>query len=314
MTIVGTVDVVGRYDGRQMNKGFKKSSKATKAFSQTLGRLKYAIGGALAGFTAMKAFNFAGKFIATGDALSKTSRRLGVTIEQMQVYNRAALLGGLSTEEMAKALEKLNEVRGKATMGGKTQLEAFARLSLSASAPLELILKRLMAIEDIGERTALARVLLGKSGTKALELASADFTNIYKTLKDTNQLLSTSEGRNLEEISDKWLELTTKLEAFGGRLVVSLGPGISKGISIIERYLEVAGILGGGDTSTPSDSYFAGGQMITAGLASRENAERFGEAYAVTRRMAASVLETSADVARSVQNALGGPRAPTSEF
>lgn len=87
---------------------------------------------ALSGLAGFSLSGIVEKFVSLGDSVDKAAKRAGVATGALQQLRYAARLGGMSSEQMDKSLEKLTETMGQA-MSGKNAAAAdmFRHLGIS---------------------------------------------------------------------------------------------------------------------------------------------------------------------------------------
>lgn len=131
-------------------------------------------------FTAHAVKAFIASQIEMGSQLNDTSERLGVSVEELQKFQFAAGLSGVSSEQAAAALGFLNKNMGEAIGGSKEASETLSGLgvdlegvrdgSVSATQLLPQLADKFASLGSDAERTALAMKLFGKSGAGMLPL------------------------------------------------------------------------------------------------------------------------------------------------
>lgn len=112
----------------KLGRSFSSLGKASSALAGKFLLPLTALGG-VGGFSLKSAMD---KITSLGDSIDKASKRAGVSAQSLQKLRYAAGLGGMSAEQMDKALGKLTENMGKAARGENKNLAAiFKRLGVS---------------------------------------------------------------------------------------------------------------------------------------------------------------------------------------
>lgn len=112
----------------KLGRSFSSLGKASSALAGKF-LLPLTALGSVGGFSLKSAMD---KFTSLGDSIDKASKRAGVSAQSLQKLRYAAGVGGMSAEQMDKALGKLTENMGKAARGENKNLAAiFKRLGVS---------------------------------------------------------------------------------------------------------------------------------------------------------------------------------------
>lgn len=173
-----TIDINARLANIEKDMG-----KVAHIAEQNAERMRTAfgvVGGAIAGIASglsVGAFVSYVKGIAdAGDELNKLSQRAGMSAEELSKLQFAAGMSGVSNEDLAGSLDKLNKAIG-------TSDPAFARLGISlkstdgqsrnTGAVLGDLAEKFRAMEDGPQKTALAIDVFGKSGAKLIPFLNA---------------------------------------------------------------------------------------------------------------------------------------------
>jgi len=183
--------------------GFESLTKRTGRLGRGLGGLVGPAGiAALAlvgiGTAVTKALSSAIKF---GDELDKTSKKLDITSEELQLYRRALEFAGVQSSTFEAALLKMQNTIGQAGMGVARAKDALEGLGitldelgkLSTIQRFELINERISAISDSSARAALETRLYGTSGqelNKILGENAAAFNEQKDAIEKTATFLS----------------------------------------------------------------------------------------------------------------------------
>lgn len=191
------------------NSGFARSATLTVGLLNKIGSVANLLGiGSLAGlgYKFKQAIDWAGE-------LKDASLRIGVGVEMLQAFERAAAASGLKLEQLTHIVEKLVESQADALAGGSLSPKgvAFGKLGISFAElrslnPEQLFLRVSHAIDGAGDGSEVLAAsidLMGKTGGKALAAMRDGFASLAEQIKNTNDLLTKSQVDQLDDIGDK---------------------------------------------------------------------------------------------------------------
>lgn len=226
---------------------------------------------------AATAITMAGAFAATGilsfarqslDAtggLGELAQQLGVTTDQLQVYQYAATQAGLKNEELQTSLGQLSRRLGQASLGVKAPAEAFKILGVEVKNAdgtirrtgqvLPDIAEALSKIESPAQRAALATELFGRSGQKLLPILESGrkgLNEYEQAARSLGVVLSSEQIAKADEAADKLAALNLVLsQRFAGVVadnagaVLTFAGAIEKLSAQVQGYLNIAQSRGG---------------------------------------------------------------------
>lgn len=181
------------------------------------------------------------KFIELGDAMNKMSARTGATVEWLSAMGYAAERSGANVEILEQAIRKLNKTISEAQGGAKSQLEAFQKLkidpngafkNMSVGKQFELVAKRLDAIKDNAEKTALAITLFGKSGSMLLPMLG-DIDKLKKKAMELGIIMTKEQADTAAALLDSWTNVKYQLNS----IFLSLGEAIAPALKQVAEML-----------------------------------------------------------------------------
>lgn len=225
-----TLDLVAKIGG--FTGPMDKASKQTKKFSDDAKKYGKAAGVAIgAGAVAAAAgiVLIVNKQRELIDQQAKAAQQLDTTYVSMSNLERAGELGGVGMEKITAASRMLNLNIGKAIQGTDLQVEAFARLGLSAQEIYDLpfderistINKALVDNVQASERAAVAADIYGAKNAKAMQ--SLDPSTIAEAARQVEIF-----GLNLSDIDVAKVEMANDaMSTFG-----LLGDGIAKQLTV----------------------------------------------------------------------------------
>lgn len=238
---------------------FAKFDVDTSAASTKLQGLNGAVNNIKASFGTLAA-SFVGAFsvhafagfiedqIRIGSVLNDTAEKLGVSTTELQKFQFAAGLSGVSAEGAANSLRFLNKNLGEAIGGATEQSQTFAALGIdlagvksgskTATDLLPQLADKFAAAGSDAERTALSMKLFGKSGAEMLPLLRQGGAELAKLGQEFEAL-----GGGLDEdfikTADKAGDEIDKLKfAFGGlkaRIAADVLPGLTKVVQSMQK-------------------------------------------------------------------------------
>ena len=198
-----------------------------KSVGDTFNKMKVgimAVGGAVAGFTAVSVKNF----LEVGDMLGKMSKRTGIAVEELDRLRLVFEFSGTTLQGFEAGLRTLQRQILNAQQGSILSVRAFEQLGISLDGITKLgtvelfhaIADGLLRVEDFTTRSALASQLLGRFGTQmnsVLAGGAEEFEKVSKRAEENAYWTSESSAR-AEEFNDNMLELKTNLSIVGHNL------------------------------------------------------------------------------------------------
>jgi hypothetical protein len=230
----------------------------------------------LVGVFAIRALGqFAASTIETTAHLDDTAQQLGVTTEQLQRFQYAAKLSGVSEDDASTSLKFLNKHLGEAASGAGTGADDFAALGVSVRDASGNMRPAVDLLPDMangfqrlgtdGERTALAMKLFGRGGAALIPLLKQGGAGVSKLSAEFDALGGGLSGASVKAMADADDQLD-RLK-FSGRLlstelIAALVPGLTKvvgwvtqGIGVfrefakssdsVQRVLEIVAVIAG---------------------------------------------------------------------
>jgi hypothetical protein len=167
------------------------------------------------------------------DELSKSSQKIGVSVEALSGLKFAADLSGVSFENLQVGLAKLSVNIDKFNTGTKTAVDTFNRLQLdpsrftSTEETLSAIADRFAELPDGATKTALAIEVFGKSGRDLIPLLNQGSAGIKSLTDEAAKLglvIDTNTARAAEKFNDDLKRLTSVATGFRNQVAVELLP------------------------------------------------------------------------------------------
>ncbi|CAB4153725.1 hypothetical protein UFOVP640_20 [uncultured Caudovirales phage] len=236
-------------DASQLVQEVKKAEAALKGL-QDIGA---GVGKALLGVTAAAAgLGYAVKGILdSAGALFDAAETIGISVQSLQVFQKAAGEVGVSAEELNGSLMKMNANIGEALITGTGgAAKALERMGISLDQingmkpdkQFELLAKKLSEIPNAGERAALAMDLFGKQGQKVLKIAEG-LDEMRKKMEALGMLISPEQQASLDLAGDAVDGLIGLFSTGLKKAVADLAPYIIGFANAINDAVKAAGGL-----------------------------------------------------------------------
>ncbi len=222
--------------------GIASAKKGLQGLTQVLGAYKGQIT-ALAGAAGIVAL--IKSQIDLGDQLSKTSQKVGVSVENLSAYQYAAKLSGASNESLTASLSRLAKSMQEAAQdGGGETARFFQSLGVSVTdtngrlrdtgAVFEDLSRVFAGAPDGPEKTAAAMKLLGRSGAELLPLMNS-LKELKAEAQATGNVVSTDFAKKSEEFNDSM----ERLQSAAGRMARSIATAVIPVLADMAEHLAV---------------------------------------------------------------------------
>lgn len=183
------------------------------------------------------------------DRMGEEAERIGVSVEGFQKLGYAAKLGGISTDQMAMSMKKLNLALVDARKEGSPAAEAFKKLGLSAEKLMSMPAdERLMVIADAfknvkstADQSSIAVDLFGKSGMEALTFLNSNVRANAKEFEQLGLVLSDSQVKAVASFKDSQDKLGAIWEGFKNQLTAAVAPAFDEFIKWITKTITEMG-------------------------------------------------------------------------
>lgn len=249
--------------------GMENSTKAAKKWESRMKRARRAAGdfgerlsalagkvlrwGAAMATAAGAAFAAWLKHSATViDSLAKTSSKLGIAIEDLQVFQRAAQLSGVETGALDTALQRMTRRIAEAANGTGEAKDALKELGLNAQelarkGPAEAfrqIADAMSKIPDQGTRVRLAFKLFDTEGVglvNTLAGGSEAFEELRAQMEQAGELLTRGQAKEVEQMNDAWINLKGTFSSLGNQITAALASPIRGALLALQEYIQKVG-------------------------------------------------------------------------
>jgi len=190
-----------------------------------LGSTVTKIGGVLAAaFSVRAVINYADSLIDLGDELSKTSQKVGISVEKLSAYQYAAKLSNVSNEELTSSLAKLSKnIQEAVTDKGSEAAKMFETLGVRVkdnsgkvrelSSVFEESADKLSKVREDTAKTTVEMGLFGKSGYQLAPLLNS-LKELTAEAGRTGKIISTDFAQAAERFNDELTRMKTSMDAF----------------------------------------------------------------------------------------------------
>jgi hypothetical protein len=191
--------------------------------------------------------------LANVDALAKQADTLGLTINQLQAYQRMAQRAGIAPEQFSKNLERMivNLSKGGAASGKVA--ESLAKLGLSLSdldklgtdERLKLLADRMQGVASESDKVRIAFDLFGKEGIRMLRILNngADgLRNAERRAAELGLTMSRFDAAKVEAANDAFGDVRIVLERTQNMMASQFAPML---LGVSEKLVQLAQDGGG---------------------------------------------------------------------
>lgn len=228
---------------------FDKTQRAFASVRNGLSKVKSSIGG-VRGQLAALGVSFALKQFADQiDELAKSSERLGLTVNQLQSLEFAAGQTGVTSQELAKGLERFSRSIGETANNVGIAKRSFEDLGVTVTntegqiKPTNELLGEvadgLKNVKDPAERIRIAFDLFGRSGTKLINTLAGGNSELRELQGNFNAItiqLTGEQAAAVEAANDGFDRLGKTFKSFGQAITVGLLPPLQA----VAEFLTVA--------------------------------------------------------------------------
>src|SRR3990167_1497449 len=177
-----------------------------------------------AAFSVRAVINYADSLIDLGDELSKTSQKVGISVEKLSAYQYAAKLSNVSNEELTSSLAKLSKnIQEAVTDKGSEAAKMFETLGVKVkdnsgkvrelSSVFEESADKLSKVREDTAKTTVEMGLFGKSGYQLAPLLNS-LKELTAEAERTGKIISTDFAQAAERFNDELTRMKTSMDAF----------------------------------------------------------------------------------------------------
>lgn len=238
-SVIGALRVSLGLDSAQFQTGLKSAETGMGRFSKTAKVAFAAV--AAAGAAAAVSLAHAVKQAADhADQLSKTSQRLGMTVEALSQLEYAGRMAGVSTETLSMALQRFTRRSAEAADGtgeAKVALQAMGITLRDAEGNLRStqdllydVSDALKRVEDPAMRVRLAFKLFDSEGVKLLNMLDGGADGLRRMAAESDRLgqtISSKTGKAAEEFNDNLTRLNGAMGGVSNRIMEAVIPSLN---------------------------------------------------------------------------------------
>lgn len=190
------------------------------------------------------------EMLELGGALDDTSARLGINVEELQRWQFAAQLSGVSTDEMNGALTKFQKNLADAADGSQTAVDAMKNLGVEVkdssgnirptTEVLRDVARGVAGIQDPAKRTQALMEAFGKTGGNLGPLfanGAEGVDQLLTELERTGGLLSEDTVKALAEAGDHVDKFDMATRGLKAKLVTELLPTVTRMIDKFQSFV-----------------------------------------------------------------------------
>lgn len=249
----GTGKVVG--DVRRVTDSFRASTNVVDSFKKKLNAINVATkitavasamsiaGGVIGGIknAVGGVVNVIDGFATKADSLSKFSRNVGLSVEQLQQWQYASQRSGMTTDQFNNAIRKFSVNVSKAVGGEKKQVDLFNALGVSLrksngeiKGNNELMLELAGAYEKIGNAQDKMRVseeLFGRGATgigNLFENGEGGLRDLLERRRQIGGMFSDDDAKNAEGFKDLLLDVSSVVDGIKTKIISQLMPTLNQ--------------------------------------------------------------------------------------
>lgn len=274
--VIGALRVNLGIDSAQFDAGLKNAHKRLDGFDRALKSGALAVGTlAVAAAAAGAAVSIAltKTSLETIDAQSKLAARVGGSVSAIQTLEHAAGLAGVSQEQLAKSVEKLNERLGEAARKGSgPAAEALERLGIAADKLSAMDAdERLATLADrmaeLGYTTQQQADTLRQFGIRNAEIINLlqgggeAIRSARTEIEALGIAVSDVDAKTIERANDAMSKIGTAMTGIGNQIAVRLAPLIE---IVADEMVEFA--KAGGGAGAVIDQAFSKAVLVVTTL------------------------------------------------
>lgn len=235
--LIGALRVVLGADAAALIKGVADAQSSLEGFASAAKKIAGVVGVSLTFGAATAAIKGT---ISSFDALSKSSQKIGVPIEELSALKLAAQLSDVSMESMQKGVGKLSKALVATAQGSTKSAQGFTTLGIgvrnadgsikSISDILPEIANKFASMPDGPVKTALAMQLLGKSGADLIPLLNGGAAALKEATDEAKLfglVVSQNTGKQAEQFNDNLTRLSGAITGVLYQAVASILPALA---------------------------------------------------------------------------------------
>lgn len=236
---VGDIAIGVEVDAGALRTGLNKSAKSLEKFGNQVREhskrfaASFAVISAAAAASTVAIVNSQRKTI---DALAKSADALAIATEKLQALNHLAELNGVSSEQMAKGLRRMERALGEAARKGGTTADALedaglsiqSIISLEPDQQIQAIANALSNINNQAVKASIASDLFGRDGINMLkvltQLRKDGIEPTTEKLRELGIAISREDAAKVEAMNDALFTAQQALSGVANTVTIALAP------------------------------------------------------------------------------------------
>ena len=234
----------------KMNKSAAKSQVALSKMSKSMAGFSAAARTAGLAIASMFTVSAVKSSLDFADAIGKSSKALGVSVESLQAYRYAAELAGVSNDKFDTSLAKLSRSIGETvTKGVGAAADAFEVLGISVQnadgsiksteAVFEEFADKMQGMTDPAIKVSLAMDLFGRAGAKLIPMLNEGSDGLKAMKEEAEELgiiLSEETTSAAEDVNDNFARLNNQFKAATIPYMVKLSEILLDAVDALKRF------------------------------------------------------------------------------
>lgn len=264
--------------------------------------------------------------INAADAAIKAAQGAGVSVESLTAMQYAADLAGVSNEQLAKGMGRLNRSISDAAKGLQTQSQAFADLGISVSDAqgnlrsadqvLLDVADKFSKYEDGAAKAAIAQEIFGRAGADLIPMLNQGADGITALMIEAEQLglvIDTQTAQAAEKFNDSLTTMGKVGAGVGNRFMADMLPAMNSVSGLMLDYAKNSDVASTASTALGNVLKTLITVGIGIGTAFKAVGERIGAVAAAFMQAAKgdltgawkTIQQSNKDTADTVTDAIG---------
>lgn len=240
---------------REMARAEQSVNQTSGGIQKALNRIDGAVGGLIGSFRALVPALSIGAVVAIGKtaldaagAIGEMAEQVGLSTDELQSYEFAAVQAGVKSEELQQAFQRLRNSIGEAAQGSTQQIKAFEKLGIgildvngkvrSSNDVFRDLAKAYTEAEDKAQFFANAQDILGRGAQKLAPLLAGGAEGVDKFVESAQKagvVLSKDLIDQADKASDAIAALGVQFSKTGQIAVAKLAPAISQVVDSLRK-------------------------------------------------------------------------------
>ncbi len=185
------------------------------------------------------------------DDIYVASKKVGSSVEGLQLLSAVGEEAGLSFESLSTALYRMNASIGKAAVGTENSNAALNALNLTAkdfigldaAEKFELLARKISKIDDVTVQAAISQKLFGKGAKEVLALFNGDLDTSIAKMKELGFTLDDSQAAAIHSLQITRKELGLVWGGFKDQVTAALAPVLTSMLKSLQESISKWGGL-----------------------------------------------------------------------